>query len=178
VRDLLGAYRDVVLKYEALSLVLQQQLCGTEAQTVEGMPWTGSTPSMQHHGAGVSAAAGAFLNKLATWTTRASSGHAIPPGVHTSLEGDAQAVPGGGKGGDPGLLHTLFGHSQPRTKPTKKWISDDVGGDVTRAPNKADGMVCETAGRGISGQAPMEPVATEGREGDAQLRATEMETPA
>ena len=131
VRGLLASYRDVVLKYEALSLVLQQQVGSTGAA---GDGRQGSL--LGAASAGVSstaaAAAGALMQRFASWG-RASA-------APVEADGSEHAAALQGKSGDATLLHSLFGsphHSASRraTKPG----GGGGGGEGLPAPGGAAG---------------------------------------
>lgn len=126
VAALLAAYRDVVLKYEALSLVLQHQL--REGSMPDG---TSLADSYKNVGLGpstaaqaVSAAAGGLLQKLTSWGRS-------PAGPGALDAGSEHAAALQGKSGDPSLLHTLFGspHGNPGSGRKRLSRLDSVASD-------------------------------------------------
>lgn len=139
VRSLLAEYRDLVLKYEAVTLSLQQQVsntqgrtssCGTRndySNTNQGLRTANVTNTgnfllgTAQSSGGLTESAGALIQKLASWgASRTPSGRQLVDAGSSSeaaaaLQGKAAAA--GARGASPGnaptvdarLLQSLFG---------------------------------------------------------------------
>lgn len=134
VRSLLAEYRDLVFKYEALTLSLQQQVSQNGVETGRSLPSRGLSNTNQGSSGAVtgggnfliastsqstgsiSESAGSLIQKLASWgTNRSPSGRQLVMEGSSSeavaaLKGKAAGVgAAAGAGVDARLLHSLFG---------------------------------------------------------------------
>jgi hypothetical protein len=143
VRCLLAEYRDLVLKYEAVTLSIQQQVGqGVDINNIHSR----STLSNHHQGpvgrsggaaatasgqgsGSISESAGALIQKLTSWgASRTPSGRQI--GVDGESSEAAAALQGktaGATGVDTRLLHSLFGSPSGQQKQERQPQLDLLG---------------------------------------------------
>ena len=149
VRSLLAEYRDLVLKYEALTLSLQQQVGQSGPSTLSTRGITNTNQGMLNattggsilsaaaqSSGGLTESAGALIQKHTSWgASRSPSGRHLLDGnsseAAAALQGKAAAAATGGAGAgttaagvmDTRLLQSLFGapsSQQTSTAPQRK----------------------------------------------------------
>lgn len=115
MRTLLAAYRDLVLKYESLSLSLQRQV-NAGGSNNSGQLTASSSSGQLLAAQSLSGGAGALFQKLTSWGRTASEKVLSNAPERDGASGEAAAaLRGKAAGGDTRLLHSLFGspHQQP-----------------------------------------------------------------
>lgn len=140
VRALLASYRDLVFKFEALTLSLQQQVGGSGGGAVAGAPVSPSQAGSQGTAVGASES---LLQRLTSWGRPASERDG--PEAAAALQGKAAA------GGDHRLLTSLFGTPQGQAKGPAAAQADllgDLGGDSgsAAAAGELDAVASPTLG--------------------------------